>query len=269
MGQHLAGVVFQPQPSSYDGKAWRLHGGGEIEHHWIRVNGAEPIPAYHFPVEGAHFTLLFSHGNAEDLGNIRDSFYIMSHELGVNFFLYEYTGYGIRSGQPSEAAVYSDIEAAFKYVRDELQVPWQQIVPYGRSIGTAPSIHLATRTAVRGLVLQSPMNSIFRIPFHLRFTLPGDRFCNIDKVGDVHCPTLIIHGTRDEIVPCWHGHALFEALRKKGVPCEAYIVEGADHNNLEMQADVAFTNRLHRYLVQLAETPLPDRLLQQADRSPL
>mmetsp|Transcript_168317 Transcript_168317/g.540764 ORF Transcript_168317/g.540764 Transcript_168317/m.540764 type:complete len:274 (+) Transcript_168317:67-888(+) len=269
MGSALAGVVFQPQPSTYDGKAWRTMDGQELEHVWVPSDRDpdNPMPGYFLkcPDDDAHFTVLFSHGNAEDLGIIRASCFEMAVILRCNFFLYEYTGYGIRAGSPSEVAVYEDIEAAYKYVRDVLEVPWQRIVAYGRSIGTAPSVHLATRAPLRGMVLQSPMSSIYRIPFHLRFTLPGDRFCNIDKVKDVCCPTLIIHGTRDEIVPCWHSQALYETFRKHQVACEAYIVDGADHNNLESQADVAFFNRLQRYLQHLRTSPVPERLQRQAD----
>merc|ERR1719272_2864694 len=101
------------------------------------------------------------------------------------------------TGTATEVTVYQDIEAAFKYLRDDVGVPWQRIVPYGRSIGTGPSVHLATRTAVRGLVLQSGMMSIYRIPFHFRFTMPGDLFRNVDKISKCSCPVFVIHGTRD------------------------------------------------------------------------
>mmetsp|Transcript_92346 Transcript_92346/g.258074 ORF Transcript_92346/g.258074 Transcript_92346/m.258074 type:complete len:275 (+) Transcript_92346:67-891(+) len=272
MGQNLAGIVFQPPPPTYDGEPWRMNRGEElIQHHWISKDNGNLIPAYYFTAEGAHFTMLFSHGNAEDLGGIRRYFHDFSTELRVNVFLYEYTGYGQYHsqcpGQPREQDVYSDIEAAFRYLRDDLLVPWTRIVPYGRSIGTAPSMSLATRTAVRGLVLQSPMTSIYRIPFQLRYTLPGDVFCNIDKVKDVCCPTFILYGTRDEIVPCWHGKALADRFAKEGTQVESFVVEGGDHNNLETQAGLTYLRHVHRFLRRLEEDPVPARLLQQAERS--
>merc|ERR1719233_1025237 len=106
--------------------------------------------------------------------------------LDVNIFSYEYTGYGMSTGSATEPNVYADIEAAFKYLRDIVGVPWTDIVVYGRSIGSGPSCHLASITPVRGVVLQCPVLSIFRIAFHLRFTLPGDQFSNIDKVSQIH-----------------------------------------------------------------------------------
>jgi len=266
MGSGLARLVFQPPPPSYSKDPSLL---------WLKTSRDEVIPAFYIHREPrgsqekrAHFTLLFSHGNAEDLGYIIRYFKDLSSILNVNVFSYEYTGYGMSTGSPTELAVYSDVEAAFKYIRDELRTPWQQIVPYGRSLGTAPSVHLAKLTAVRGVVLQSPMVSIYRIPFQLRFTLPGDVFSNIDKIGKVCCPTFVIHGTRDEIVPVWHGQALYEVCKKKGTAYDAFIVEGGDHNSLEQQAGDAFYDRLGRFLAHLEQNEPSDKLLQQAAESP-
>mmetsp|Transcript_66639 Transcript_66639/g.174704 ORF Transcript_66639/g.174704 Transcript_66639/m.174704 type:complete len:260 (-) Transcript_66639:54-833(-) len=257
MGQSLARLVFQPPHPSYPKDPNLI---------WLK-SGEEDIPAFYISRDSAKYTLLFSHGNAEDLGLIIRYFREVSHILHVNVFLYEYTGYGQSSGQAKEAAVYSDIEAAFKYIRDEIGTPWTQIVPYGRSIGTAPSMHLATLTAVRGVILQSPMMSIYRIPFHFRFTMPGDVFSNIDKVPNVCAPVFVIHGTRDEIVPVWHGQGLYEACLERGTAYSAYVVGGADHNNLEAQAGDAFYDRLQGFLRHLEETPVSEKLLRQAENS--
>uniref|UniRef100_A0A7S1QD41 Peptidase S9 prolyl oligopeptidase catalytic domain-containing protein n=1 Tax=Alexandrium catenella TaxID=2925 RepID=A0A7S1QD41_ALECA len=262
MGSGLARLVFQPPMPSYSADPNLI---------WLTTSRSEVIPAFYISRENARYTLLFSHGNAEDLGLIIRYFRDVSHMLTVNVFAYEYTGYGMSTGQgrSEESAVYSDIEAAFKYVRDVIGIPWTQIVPYGRSIGTAPSVHLAARTAVRGIVLQSPMVSIYRIPFQLRFTLPGDLFANIDKIGDVCCPVFIIHGTRDEIVPVWHSQSLHDVCAKKGTAYGAYVVQGADHNNLEVQAGDEFYDRLQRFLQHLDQSPVSEKLRRQAENSRL
>eukprot|EP00933_Yihiella_yeosuensis_P074451 TRINITY_DN8338_c0_g2_i1.p1 TRINITY_DN8338_c0_g2~~TRINITY_DN8338_c0_g2_i1.p1 ORF type:complete len:261 (+),score=24.50 TRINITY_DN8338_c0_g2_i1:196-978(+) len=256
MGNNLAKLVFQPPSPSYGRQSNSLI--------WLKTSLGEDIPAFFIKRENAKYTLLFSHGNAEDLGLIGRSFKELSHILQVNVFSYEYTGYGMSTGQPQEAAVYADIEAAYKYLRDVMRIPWSHIIPYGRSMGTAPSVHLATLTPVRGIILQSPMASIYRIPFRLRFTLPGDVFTNIDKIGNVCCPVMIIHGTRDEIVPVWHGQALHEGCVKKGIAYDAFVVEGGDHNNLENQAGDIFYERLARFLHHLESTPVSEGLQQQA-----
>ena len=55
----------------------------------------------------------------------------MSHILDVNIFAYDYTGYGMSSGEPSEEALYADIEAAFKYLRDIVGIPWSGLAATG------------------------------------------------------------------------------------------------------------------------------------------
>ena len=63
------------------------------------------------------YTLLFSHGNAVDLGQM-SSFYVgLSARLGVNIFSYDYSGYGASGGKPTEKNIYADIEAAFTALR--------------------------------------------------------------------------------------------------------------------------------------------------------
>lgn len=65
----------------------------------------------------AKYTLLFSHGNAVDLGQM-SSFYIgLGSRINCNIFSYDYSGYGISSGSPSEKNLYSDIEAAWLALR--------------------------------------------------------------------------------------------------------------------------------------------------------
>lgn len=258
MGAGLGRLVFQPPPSTY---------GRDPNLLWLTTELNETIPAFYIHKQSARFTLLFSHGNAEDLGLIIRYFKEVSNMLTVSVFAYEYSGYGMSTGRPSEAAVHADVVAAFRYVRDQLGTPWSQIVPYGRSIGTAPSVHLATLTAVRGIVLQSPMVSIYRIPFNFRFTLPGDVFSNVDKIGKVCCPVFIVHGTQDEIVPVWHGQQLHEVCKKAGTAYDAYVVRGADHNNLEVQAGETFYEKLGKFLQHVADTPISEKLSRQAANS--
>lgn len=52
---------------------------------------------------------------------------------------------------------------------------------------------------------QSPILSVYRVALDFRFSLPGDMFCNIDRIAAINSPLTIIHGTRDEVVPFRHG----------------------------------------------------------------
>jgi fermentation-respiration switch protein FrsA (DUF1100 family) len=59
---------------------------------------------------------------------------------------------------------------------------------------------------------------------------PFDKFSNVDKIKQVRCPLLIIHGRQDEVIPFWHGERLFELANQ---PKTNLWVEGAGHNNLK------------------------------------
>jgi len=256
MGSGISRLVFQPPDATYTKDPNLI---------WLHTAEHEVIPAF-FIDRDAKFTLLFSHGNAEDLGMIIEYFREVSHLLEVNIFAYEYTGYGMSTGEPSEQALYADVEAAFKYLRDIIGIPWTEVVLYGRSIGSGPSCHLATRTAVRAMVLQSPLLSIYRIAFHSRFTLPGDMFTNVDKIGKVHCPVYVVHGTDDEIVPFWHGEDLVRNCRK-GIAYQPYWVENGGHNDLEVKARQPFYDNFAKFLRSLEKEEVSAELQEQAASS--
>lgn len=90
--------------------------------------------------------VLISHGN---YGNIayggRPQFYAWFRDLGVNLFAYDYRGFGASDGTPSEAGVYADANAAYRYLTDSLHVPPSRIILFGHSLAPAsPSSSRAT-----------------------------------------------------------------------------------------------------------------------------
>ncbi|KER19293.1 hypothetical protein T265_11884 [Opisthorchis viverrini] len=189
------------------------------------------------------YTVLFSHGNAVDIGQMAGFLQSLAHRFGVNVICYDYSGYGVSTGQRLEENLYADAEAVLRELRERFKVPLEQIVLYGQSIGTAPTVELATKYKVAGVVLHSPFMS------GLRVVCPGttrrfcfDPFTNIDKVSRILSPTLIIHGTDDEIIGIHHGRELFSRLP---YPLEPAWVEGAGHNDIELFAEYAV--RLDRF----------------------
>eukprot|EP00918_Siedleckia_nematoides_P008379 GHVU01018170.1.p1 GENE.GHVU01018170.1~~GHVU01018170.1.p1 ORF type:complete len:258 (+),score=21.25 GHVU01018170.1:591-1364(+) len=245
MGNYLLRMVFQPpQPPTYEPDRNLI---------WLTTKLNERIPAF-FINRNAKTTVIFSHGNAEDLGMISGYFREWSESFGVNIFAFEYTGYGLASGKASEEHAYADAEAAYEYVTKRQKIPGEQIVLYGRSLGSAVCVNLAMTHKVRGLILQSPLLSIHRVGVNLRYTLWGDMFCSVDKIDKVTCPVFIVHGTHDDIIPVYHGKELF--IRSQA-PVTPLWVEGGGHNDLEMCARASFFPSLARFFHYL-----------ESDRSP-
>lgn len=193
-------MIFLPQPASYKDTKDILK---------ISVSQTEQISATYLPSSKAAYTLLYIHGNAEDLGDVRPLLDRL-HSWGYGVFAYDYRGYGTSDGNPSERNAYQDADAAYTYLTQQLKISPKQIIVYGRSVGGGSATELATRHPVAGLILESTFTSAFRVvvPFPL---LPFDKFSNLDKLRSVHCPVLVMHGQVDQTIPIQHGQALYEA----------------------------------------------------------
>jgi len=193
----------------------------------IETADGEKISALYLHHPNSEFTILYSHGNAEDIGHLRGLLKAFQ-DRGFSVLAYDYRGYGTSEGRPTEKNTYEDIEAAYRYLVGELGVPADRIIALGRSVGGAVAVHLAGREKLAGLIVESSFTSAFvvltRVPL-----VPFDRFRNIDKIKKVHCPILIIHGTKDMVIPLAHGEKLFEAANE---PKLKFWVEGAGHNDL-------------------------------------
>jgi fermentation-respiration switch protein FrsA (DUF1100 family) len=156
---------------------------------------------------------------------------------------YDYSGYGTSSGRPTERAARLNAEAVYDYLVRTRGIPPARIIVWGRSIGSGPSLHLASSRTVGGLVIESGFTSAFRVMTRVRL-LPFDRFDNLKSLEQVACPVLVIHGTRDEIIPFRHGQQLFDKARE---PKMRLWVEQSGHNNLGDVAGPVYWETARRF----------------------
>ncbi|CAI6008457.1 unnamed protein product [Closterium sp. NIES-65] len=205
----------------------------------------------------ARLTLLYSHGNAADLGQMHDLYVELAHMLRVNLMGYDYTGYGASTGKPSEADTYADVEAVMACLQQRYSIGADQVVLYGQSVGSGPTVDLASRTPnVRGVVLHSPIASGVRVLYEVKHTYWFDIFPNIDKLPKVECPVFVMHGTSDEVVDVSHGQMLVDACKR---PFEPLFLEGGHHCDLEFFPEYLRCLRKYiSYLVQHPPAPQPD-----------
>jgi len=177
--------------------------------------------------------LLWCHGNA---GNIthRASNFAMLAGRGLAVLLFDYRGYGLSEGKPSEPGLYLDVEAAYRYLVEDRGIAPHRIVCYGRSLGAAVALHAALGRDVAGVVLESPFASIpamARLDPVLRplAGLVRNRFDNLARIGRLDRPLLVIQAERDEVVPAEQGRAVFDAARSDK---QLHVVAGARHNDV-------------------------------------
>jgi pimeloyl-ACP methyl ester carboxylesterase len=182
------------------------------------------------------WTLIYCHGNAEDLGTIRGWCRHVAHSLRVNVMAWDYPGYGFNGtvGKCSESSCYDDMAQVYNWCLQQGIVE-NRIILWGKSLGSGVAVHQAAKLSMKkrscgGVILQSPFTSAVRVVTKKLSWIPFvDIFDNISKINAIQVPVLIIHGTNDEVVPFSHG----QELRNKCRRGRLVEIAGADHNNLE------------------------------------
>ncbi|KAJ3677523.1 hypothetical protein LUZ60_003247 [Juncus effusus] len=223
----------------------------KVEARKVVTNSGNEIVVMYVQNEKARLTVLYSHGNAADLGMMYSLFVNLSIELKVNLMAYDYSGYGQSSGKPSEQNSYSDIEAAYKCLVETYRVDPQSVILYGQSIGSGPALDLAARLkCLRAVILHCPLLSGLRVMYPVKRTYWFDIYKNIDKIPLVRCPITIIHGTNDEIIDSSHGKKLFESCQQKYEPL---WIEGGNHCNLETYPQ--YIKHLQKFISAVEKTP--------------
>jgi hypothetical protein len=189
--------------------------------------------AFHLPAEPGSPTVVYFHGNGEQLG---DTTYLAERlrRRGLGFYAIEYPGYGLARGtEPSEAGIYAAAQAALEHLHGPLGVPAEQVVLVGQSLGSGVAAEMAARGHGGKLVLISPYTSIPAVaagsfPFLPVRLLVRDHFDTASKAAGLKLPVMLIHGTLDEVIPVRMSHELAQRLPSASV----HLVEGAHHNDI-------------------------------------
>jgi hypothetical protein len=203
---------------------------------------------------------LFFHGNA---GNITDRYDMILRlmTLPVRVFIIDYRGYGKSEGRPSEGGLYLDAKAAWHYLVSKRVVDPSQIILFGKSLGGAVAIDLATHVEAAGLIVQSSFTSIPDMAKRLIPILPKflirTRMDSVSKIARVSCPKLFIHSPADEIVPYALGRRLFQTAAE---PKAFYDVSGAPHNETYRVGGEAYLDVLRRFVQTCAGHTISPRL---------
>ena len=191
---------------------------------------------------------VYFHGNAESAAQ-NLPFAVDLAGRGIGVFLAEYRGFGGLEGEPTEDGLYADGDAAVEAVQAAGVTP-ERLVLMGRSLGSGVATELAVRHPCALLVLISPYTSMVdmgRIIAGPAATLAvPDRYDNLDKIARVRCPAVILHGTRDEVIPIRMGRAL--AAAAPGVTLVE--VPEASHNDFPGLEEIAAREIGKRLAVQ-------------------
>lgn len=200
----------------------------------ITTSTKTKVPVFVLRHPEARYTIIYSHGNAADIGLMLFIFELLVKRLKVNLVGYDYTGYGASKDfgvAPTEKQVLKDIAAVFDWVVEQNIATPEQIILYGQSVGSGPSCYLAARKPVAGLILHSPILSGLRVITDSRSLACFDIFPNLKHITLVKAPVFVIHGLQDREVPVHHGERLLELTGEKyrALP---WWVEQRGHNDV-------------------------------------
>ncbi len=209
-------------------------------HGWYLPPAPRPAPGVQAP------GLLWFYGNAETVADIAP----LVRDLrpsGMAVLIVDYRGYGESAGRASEHGLYLDAAAAWEFLAARPEVAAHRIGVFGRSLGSAPALQLATTQPVRAVVLEAPFTSAramaqahYRIipPFVVRLSMD-----NLTRARRLTVPLLVIHGTADGVVPLAMGRAIAEAGRGTLV-----AIDGADHNETFYASRSRYRDAMHDFL---------------------
>jgi pimeloyl-ACP methyl ester carboxylesterase len=194
-----AKFIFHPPSPSYGTDARNLV---------LLDPGPKQLACLYYPPSKNDAVLLWSHGNAEDLG-LLEPILIDLHNQGFGVLAYDYPGYGQSAGTPGEKSCYRSELRAYRFLTEEQGIDPARIIALGQSVGSGPACWLAEHEEIGGLILIAPFLSAFRTVMAVPL-LPGDIFKNLKRMPRIEEPLLVIHGAQDEIIPFAHGQRLFE-----------------------------------------------------------
>ncbi len=221
-------------PRVADAEVWRLD------------TPAGTLPALYFEGPAGSPTVVHFHGNAEDLADLVSVFRELRAQ-GLGVLGVEYPGYGGAPGMPSERSIFEASELALALLR-ERGVAVSRTVLVGQSLGSGVAAEMAWRGHGARLVLLSPFTSMaemarLAIPWLPVSLLLKHPFDTALKAPQLSLSVLILHGTRDEVVPVEMGRRLSTLFPNARLE----LVEGADHGGLLAERVGPMAERIARF----------------------
>ena len=246
-----------------------------VEGYVVETKRGGSLPVILLRSPGARATIIYSHGNATDMGGMYHRYEQISRCIrpAVNVVAYDYRGYGVASGTTTERSTYEDLEAVYEWALTRVGSAGgaagggdggdgHRFILYGQSVGCGPSLRLASRRHVSGLVLHSPFLSGMRVMTPVRALACLDVYPNVDRIRGVRCPVFILHGLQDEDVGCHHGMELQERVRP-AQRHEPWWVPDRGHNDICAGAahQREYARRLSAFVRRVCDAPTMDGLV--------
>lgn len=238
----MKNTIYQPPTPSYQ----------KASVHFIKSVRGDKIALRCISPEDGEFNLqckyrdsrrviLYSHGNAIDIGGCYEICDVLAHMLDAHVIVYDYPNYGASSKTAMcESALNSSIESVYNRCV-EIEIPPEKLVLVGQSLGSVPTLHLASRVYARygAIVLISPLASAYRavtviddawVPAFLSPRLDGLLFNNLKAIENVHASVAIVHGFDDDVIDISSAELLHSKIPHRFRHAPLYLSAG--HNDI-------------------------------------
>lgn len=181
------------------------------------------------PEDSSKPIILYFQGNAGNIGDRAHKLEVFA-KRGYGILAISYRGYAGSEGNPTEAGLIKDGEAALAFLAKQ-GYETKNIILFGESLGSGVATQLAVKADFAAVVLEAPFSSAVSVGQKTYWFVPvglllKDKFKSIEFAPKITSPVLIMHGTKDKIVPYSEGKKLFEAVKSKK---KFVTVDGAGH----------------------------------------
>lgn len=224
-----SGLIFQSVPLASD---YRFRFDVPFHELTISTQDGEQLNALLFSSEKERKgVILYLHGNR---GNLQrwGTYHTAFTQKGYDFFIIDYRGYGKSTGCPSEEGIYTDAEAAYEWLTQ--QYSSEEIIIYGRSLGSGVASYIALYYPARALFLETPYDNMPNV-FRSKVLLPVPsrlfkyHFATDERLAQVTMPVYVFVGSADRLITPTRSLQLLPLIEN---PNHFAIIEGAAHRNL-------------------------------------
>lgn len=222
--------------------------GWEYEDVYLHTEDNHRLHGWYIPVDDARGTVLFFHGNAGNISGRLESISVFRN-MDLSVFIFDYRGYGKSEGSPSEKGTYKDAEAAWRFLTEVQNVPPDQIILFGRSLGGGVAAWLGSKVSAGAVVLESTFTSAADLAGELYPIIPARYFMTIrypvrNYLDDITMPIMIAHSPQDDVIPYHHGQNLYE---QAGEP-KVWLEMSGGHNDGFIQSEPNYSETWDRFI---------------------
>lgn len=242
------GTVFFPDPTLE--ATPKDYGIGSYEDVFFAATDGTRLHGWFIDGTDHRAVLLWFHGNAGNISHRLDTLQMLHEGLKIPIFIFDYREYGLSEGEISKAGTFLDAQGAYRWITEEKGFSPSTVLLYGRSLGTALAIYLASRKDALGLILEAAFTSTddmmnLYLPHYRPGSLGASKYDSLSLISLVDQPVFFIHGQMDRTIPISMAKRLYAETH---APKYFYEVAGADHNDTHLVGGARYQALWHQFM---------------------